>query len=48
MNYLKRIEVISLFKKNKIMVMLVAAVLIVALLVPAFYNSNKMLQIAMK
>jgi hypothetical protein len=40
MNYLKRIEVISLFKKNKIMVMLVAAVLIVALLVPAFYNKQ--------
>jgi hypothetical protein len=35
------------FQKNKIMVMLVAAVLIVALLVPAFYNT-KMLQIAMK
>jgi hypothetical protein len=39
MNYLKRIEEF-LFQKNKIMVMLVAAVLIVALLVPAFYNSN--------
>jgi hypothetical protein len=39
MNYLKRIED-NLFKKKKIMVMLVAAVLIVALLVPAFYNSK--------
>jgi hypothetical protein len=29
-----------IFKKNKKMVMLVAAVLIVALLVPAFYNSK--------
>jgi FtsH-binding integral membrane protein len=45
MNYLKRIEDNFSFQK-KIMVMLVA-VLIVALLVPAFYNS-KMLQIAMK
>jgi Ca2+/H+ antiporter len=40
MNYLKRIEDNFSFKKNKIMVMLVAAVLIVALLVPAFYNSK--------
>jgi hypothetical protein len=39
MNYLKRIEDNFSFQKNKIMVMLVA-VLIVALLVPAFYNSN--------
>jgi hypothetical protein len=36
----KESKIISLFQKNKIMVMLVAAVLIVALLVPAFYNSK--------
>jgi hypothetical protein len=35
----KESKIISPFKKNKIMVMLVAAVLIVALL-PAFYNSK--------
>jgi hypothetical protein len=35
----KESKIISPFKKNKIMVMLVA-VLIVALLVPAFYNSK--------
>jgi hypothetical protein len=46
MNYLKRIEEF-LFQKNKIMVMLVAAVLIVALLFPHFITAT-MLQIAMK
>jgi hypothetical protein len=38
MNYLKRIEDNFSFQKNKIMVMLVAV--LIALLVPAFYNSN--------
>jgi hypothetical protein len=46
MNYLKRIED-NLFKKKKIMVMLVAAVLIVDYLFPHFITA-KMLQIAMK
>jgi hypothetical protein len=36
----KESKIISLFQKNKIMVILVAAVLIIALFVPAFYNSN--------